>query len=106
MIRIRRVYEPPGPGDGARFLVARLWARGVRRAVLRLDGWLTDVAPSDGLRRSFGHNPRRRTEVRSRYRAELTAHPDAWRPLRRGRTARPRDPARRRAGPAATVRSS
>jgi len=80
MIRIRRVYEPPGPGDGARFLVERLWARGVRRAVLRLDGFLTDVAPSDGLRRSFGHNPRRWTEVRSRYRAELTAHPDAWRP--------------------------
>jgi uncharacterized protein YeaO (DUF488 family) len=61
--------------------VERLWARGVRRAGLRLDDWLKEVAPSDRLRRWFGHDPRKWTEFRSRYRAELAANPASWRPL-------------------------
>jgi uncharacterized protein YeaO (DUF488 family) len=81
VVRVKRVYERPAPGDGARFLVERLWARGVRRVALRLDGWLKDVAPSDALRRWFGHDPRKWTEFRSRYLAELKANPASWRPL-------------------------
>lgn len=30
-IRIKRTYDPPVVEDGARFLVDRLWPRGVRK---------------------------------------------------------------------------
>jgi uncharacterized protein YeaO (DUF488 family) len=89
MIKLRRAYDPPTDGDGARFLVERLWPRGVRKARLKLDGWLKDVAPSADLRKWFGHDPKKWPEFRRRYLAELRAHPAAWRPLlaaaRRGR---------------------
>ena len=29
---VKRVYEPPVPADGARFLVERLWLRGMKSA--------------------------------------------------------------------------
>lgn len=79
-IRIRRVYDDP-PGEGMVFLVDRVWPRGVRKDDLRLDGWLRDVAPSDELRRWFGHRPERFAEFAERYRAELDAARDALRPL-------------------------
>jgi uncharacterized protein YeaO (DUF488 family) len=81
MIRLKRVYEPPEAADGTRFLVERLWPRGMRKATLSLDGWLKDVAPSDALRRWFGHDPTRWQEFQRRYAAELDARPDAWRPI-------------------------
>ena len=31
MIRIKRVYDPVEPDDGARFLVERLWPRGIKK---------------------------------------------------------------------------
>jgi uncharacterized protein YeaO (DUF488 family) len=75
------VYDPPSPTDGKRFLVDRLWPRGVSASTLRIDGWLKDVAPSDALRRWFGHDPRRWDEFVRRYSAELDARPQAWAPL-------------------------
>lgn len=69
---------PPAPEDGRRFLVDRLWPRGVKKDELRLDGWLREVAPSEGLRRWFGHEPARWKEFQQRYAAELEAKPDAW----------------------------
>lgn len=80
-IRIKRVYEPPAPDDGARFLVERLWPRGQTKAALALDAWLRDVAPSTALRQWFGHDPAKWAEFRQRYRAELAADPAAWCPL-------------------------
>jgi len=79
-IHIVRVYDD-GESPGRRFLVDRLWPRGVNKERLRLDGWLKDVAPSDELRRWFGHDPQRWEEFRRRYAAELDARPEAWRPL-------------------------
>ncbi len=81
MIRVKRVYDPPGPEDGKRYLVERLWPRGLRKEEVRMDGWLREVAPSDGLRRWFGHDPRKWEAFKRRYFAELEAHPEAWRPL-------------------------
>src|SRR3990172_1837464 len=78
MIRVKRVYDPPEPGDGARFLVDRLWPRGVKRESLRLDGWLKDAAPSDELRRWFGHDPARWEGFHRRYSVELDGKPEAW----------------------------
>ena len=80
-IFVKRVYDPPAPGDGRRFLVDRLWPRGVKKEALKLDGWLKEVAPSDELRRWFGHDPAKWEEFQQRYFAELEAKPEAWRPL-------------------------
>lgn len=80
-IRVKRVYQPPEPGDGARFLVDRLWPRGFRRDSLQLAGWLKDAAPSDALRKWFAHDPGRWEEFKRRYFAELDRKPEAWRPL-------------------------
>jgi uncharacterized protein YeaO (DUF488 family) len=80
-IRLARVHDRDVPAPGRRFLVERLWPRGVRRADLPLDGWQRDVAPSTELRRWFGHDPARWAEFRRRYLAELEAAPDACRPL-------------------------
>ncbi len=70
-ILAKRVYEPADAGDGERFLVERLWPRGITREEAHLDGWLKDLAPSSELRRWFGHDPARWDEFRRRYEAEL-----------------------------------
>ena len=81
MILLKRVYDPPAPGDGKRFLVERLWPRGIRKSDLPLHAWLKDVAPSPELRKWFGHEPAKWSEFRRRYRVELTARPHIWKPL-------------------------
>ena len=70
-IRVRRVYDNPSPGDGARVLVDRVWPRGLRKDAARLDGWAKDVAPSTGLRTWYRHDPAKFGEFRRRYNAEL-----------------------------------
>jgi uncharacterized protein YeaO (DUF488 family) len=89
MIKLKRAYEPATEDDGARFLVERLWPRGVRKTRLKLDGWLKDAAPSADLRKWFSHEPNKWPGFRRRYFAELRAHRAAWWPLltaaRRGR---------------------
>ena len=72
-VRIKRAYEAPAATDGDRILVDRLWPRGRRKADLRLDAWLKDVAPSGELRIWFGHDPARWVEFKRRYRRELRA---------------------------------
>ena len=81
MIRVKRVYEAAARSDGARFLVDRLWPRAVKKEGLGLTAWLKEVAPSDGLRQWFGHDPERWAEFQHRYRAELDRNPDGWQPL-------------------------
>ncbi len=81
-IRLVRVYELQPSDCGARWLVDRRWPRGVSRDALRLTGWAREAAPSEELRRWFGHDPHRWEEFRRRYIAELDESPDAWRPLR------------------------
>ena len=71
MVRIKRVYDPPAPGDGRRVLVDRLWPRGLSRGRARIDEWAKELAPSDALRRWFSHDPERFPEFEKRYRAEL-----------------------------------
>ncbi len=80
-IRLKRVYAPAAAGDRTRFLVERLWPRGVRKEALRLDGWLRDVAPSTELRQWFNHDTSKWAEFRKRYWRELDARPDAWAPI-------------------------
>jgi uncharacterized protein YeaO (DUF488 family) len=81
MVRAKRAYETPNKDDGARFLVDRLWPRGIRKESLNVKGWLKDVAPSSALRQWFQHDPARWDEFRKRYFHELEEHPGAWQPL-------------------------
>jgi uncharacterized protein YeaO (DUF488 family) len=78
---VKRIYEPARRQDGRRFLVDRLWPRGIKRGSLSLDAWVKEVAPSDTLRRWFAHDPNRWGEFRRRYAAELDRHPEAWGPI-------------------------
>lgn len=80
-IRIQRAYEKAEKAHGKRFLVERLWPRGVKKTSLHLDAWLKDVAPSPGLRKWFNHQPERWPEFQKRYLAELRANPDGWNPI-------------------------
>ena len=72
-LSIKRVYDPPEAGDGARILVDRLWPRGVARD--RIELWLKDIAPSDALRHEFHGHPDRWDEFRAAYAAELGTAP-------------------------------
>jgi uncharacterized protein YeaO (DUF488 family) len=82
MIHLKRVYEPESPEDGLRFLVERLWPRGVKKEALHLDVWLKEVAPSTELRQWFAHDPAKWAEFQRRYFAELDAMPEAVQPIR------------------------
>ena len=75
-VKLKRAYEPPGPDDGARVLVDRLWPRGVRKDDAAVDVWLKELAPSAELRKWFGHDPARWQEFRERYAAEVRQHPE------------------------------
>ncbi|WP_240489864.1 DUF488 domain-containing protein [Actinomadura atramentaria] len=70
-VRMRRAYEQPEAADGARVLVDRLWPRGLAKARADLTEWAKEVAPSNDLRRWYGHDPAKEDEFRRRYRAEL-----------------------------------
>lgn len=70
-IRLKRVYEAPSAEDGTRVLIDRLWPRGLSKDSAALDDWPKDVAPSNELRRWYGHAPERWPEFRARYTAEL-----------------------------------
>lgn len=77
MIKIKRVYEPPMRGDGARFLVERLWPRGVKKTELDAQAWLKQVAPSTELRQWFAHDPGKWSAFKRKYFAELDQAPEA-----------------------------
>jgi uncharacterized protein YeaO (DUF488 family) len=78
MIQLKRVYNLPDSTDGARFLVERLWPRGMKKSSLEIRAWLKDVAPSAHLRKWFHHDPARWDEFRRRYFAELEENPAPW----------------------------
>lgn len=80
-MRIKRTYEARARTDGRRILVERLWPRGMKKEALAAHDWIKEVAPSTRLRKWFGHRPERWQEFRRRYRAELDANPDAWKPI-------------------------
>jgi uncharacterized protein YeaO (DUF488 family) len=86
---VRRVYDPPQEEDGLRVLVDRLWPRGLSKDAARVDLWLKDIAPSDALRKWYGHDPARWDEFRRRYFSELEVHRERLEELkeraRRGR---------------------
>jgi uncharacterized protein YeaO (DUF488 family) len=72
-VQIKRIHDEPSAEDGLRVLVDRLWPRGISKERAALDEWCAAIAPSTALRKWFAHDPRRWSEFRRRYRAELRA---------------------------------
>ncbi|WP_456099090.1 DUF488 domain-containing protein [Prevotella jejuni] len=70
-MKIKRAYAPVEDTDGYRILVDRLWPRGISKDKAKIDLWLKSVAPSNDLRKWFGHDPERFPEFSKRYQAEL-----------------------------------
>jgi uncharacterized protein YeaO (DUF488 family) len=75
------VYDPPKADDGSRVLVDHLWPRGLKKAELRANEWAKQVAPSNPLRKWFGHEPAKWKDFQRRYFEELKAKPQVWQPL-------------------------
>jgi len=72
MLAVKRIYDPASPEDGKRYLVDRIWPRGISKAEAALDGWLKELAPTATLRAWFDHEPDRWEEFRHRYLEELS----------------------------------
>lgn len=63
-IQVKRIHDAPSPDDGTRFLVDRLWPRGVSKEKAAIAAWLKAISPSDALRK--------------RYHGETTESEEAW----------------------------
>jgi uncharacterized protein YeaO (DUF488 family) len=70
-IGVARVYDDPGPDEGERVLVDRLWPRGFRKGDPRVGRWIPKVAPSTELRKWYSHEAARFDEFAARYAQEL-----------------------------------
>jgi uncharacterized protein YeaO (DUF488 family) len=82
-VRTKRAYDAAERGDGYRVLIDHVWPRGVSKQRAKLDEWAKELAPSNGLRKWFGHVPERFQEFRSRYRDELKDQGERVADLRR-----------------------
>ena len=71
MYKIKRVYQAPEKEDNFRILVDRLWPRGLSKEKARVDLWLKEIAPSNELRKWFGHDPERYNGFKNKYLDEL-----------------------------------
>lgn len=80
-IKLKRVYDPASKEDGVRFLVERLWPRGVKKEALSMHAWLKEVAPSTELRKWFSHDPAKWKQFQEKYFAELDENPEVLTPL-------------------------
>lgn len=76
-LQIKRIYDSYQKSDGMRFLVDRLWPRGISKENAYLDGWMKELAPSRQLRIWFGHRPEKFEQFSALYRAELDADAEA-----------------------------
>ena len=70
-LRTKRAYEAAAPDDGTRVLVDRLWPRGIKKENARIDHWLKNLAPSEGLRKWF-HSSANWIIFKKRYFKELS----------------------------------
>ena len=71
IIRIKRIYDNPEGDNSFRILVDRLWPRGLSKDKTRIDLWQKDFAPSNSLRKWFGHDEKKWDEFKRKYFKEL-----------------------------------
>ncbi len=79
MIYPRRAYDIESDVKGERFLVDRVWPRGLKKEDIRA-AWLRDAAPSDEIRQRF-HADGNWDAFKDSYFRELDDHAPAWAPL-------------------------
>ena len=77
IIKVERIYDNPKGGKSFRILVDRLWPRGLSKDKVRVDLWLKDIAPSNTLRKWFGHDEKKWDEFKHKYYKELDKNNDA-----------------------------
>jgi uncharacterized protein YeaO (DUF488 family) len=82
MLKIKRIYESSEKTDGFRVLVDRLWPCGISKGKAHLDLWLKEIAPSDALRKWFGHDPKKWAGFAAKYRKELVGRKDLVRQIK------------------------
>ena len=70
-IKIERIYDNPRGNSGFRILIDRLWPRGLKKDKTKIDLWQKDIAPTDSLRKWFGHEEKKWNEFKRRYFKEL-----------------------------------
>jgi uncharacterized protein YeaO (DUF488 family) len=72
-IEVARVYDHIGQQPSGRFLVDRLWPRGLAKNGAPFEYWARDVSPSGELRTWYGHADGRFHDFADRYRGELAS---------------------------------
>jgi uncharacterized protein YeaO (DUF488 family) len=77
LLYLKRIYENYSKKDGLRVLVDRLWPRGINKKTAAIDLWCKEIAPSNDLRKWFGHNPAKWDEFKNRYFKELDINREA-----------------------------
>jgi uncharacterized protein YeaO (DUF488 family) len=75
-IKIERIYDNPRGNGGFRILVDRLWPRGLKKDNTKIDLWQKEIAPSNSLRKWFGHEEKKWNEFKDRYFKELDKRKD------------------------------
>jgi uncharacterized protein YeaO (DUF488 family) len=74
LIRVQRIYDNPNGNNNDndfRILVDRLWPRGLSKDKVKVDLWQKEIAPSNSLRKWFGHDEKKWIEFKRRYFKEL-----------------------------------
>ena len=71
MIKTKRIYEKYSQDDGFRILIDRLWPRGMSKSDAKIDLWLKEIAPTNGLRKWFSHDPKKWESFKKKYNEEL-----------------------------------
>jgi len=82
MFEIKRIYEKPGEDEGYRVLVDKLWPRGISKERANLDLWMKDIAPSNELRKWYGHKVDKWPEFKTKYLEELHNNKDLIKQLK------------------------
>ena len=70
-ILTKRLYEKFTGDEGICILVDRLWPRGMKKENAPFNLWMKEIAPSNELRKWYGHDPAKWEEFKKRYFKEL-----------------------------------
>lgn len=81
-LQVKRVYAPVHPDDSVRILVDRLWPRGLRKEDAAIAQWVRECAPSDDLRKWFGHDRTKWNAFKQKYFRELGRKGELLAPIR------------------------
>ncbi len=80
-IELIRVYDLPENKENKRILVDKLWPRGKSKEKIKIDFWAKEIAPSNELRKWYGHDPIKWEVFKVKYFKELDENEDKLREL-------------------------